>query len=59
MFNEQELKERNNIIQLSTVEDILILDENYTQLLKDAYNSEERDQLRYLKTLIKDRINEQ
>jgi PHD/YefM family antitoxin component YafN of YafNO toxin-antitoxin module len=58
MYGVIDLKQRYVIIKNSGFDDAVILDENYLQMLKDTPNSEERDQYRKLRAVIKDRIEQ-
>ena len=58
MYNETELAERLVIIKNAGLEDAMILDENYMQLIKGTYNTDERDQLRILQTNAKTRVRD-
>lgn len=58
MYGVIDLKQRYVIIKNSGFDDAVILDENYLQMLKDTPNSEERDQYRELRAVIKDRIKQ-
>lgn len=56
MFTKEDIKYRVRIIQTSTAEDVMILDENYTRMIKETASDEERDQLKKLKLMIRTRI---
>jgi hypothetical protein len=56
MYDTAELKQRFVIIEHSSLDDAKILDQNYMQLIKDAYNPEEQQQLRILRTNVRRRI---
>jgi hypothetical protein len=58
MFDIPAIKQRLIIIKHLSLDDAVILDENYKQLMKDTPNPDERDQLIVLRTRIQRRIND-
>jgi hypothetical protein len=56
MYGVQELKQRLIIIKTSGLDDATILDENYSQLIKEAPNPDEQKQFVVLRTLVQRRI---
>jgi len=56
MFTSKDIQERYHIIKTADQEDVLILDENYTRMIKDTADEEEREQLKKLKLMIRTRI---
>lgn len=57
MFNNHDFQERYQIIKTSSLDDVLILDENYTRMIKETVSDEERDQIRRLKLMIRTKID--
>jgi hypothetical protein len=58
MYNEIELKQRLIIIKNSPLDDVVILDENYKQLIKNTPDLTEREQLTILRSNAQRRIQE-
>jgi hypothetical protein len=56
MYKDSAFKERVTIISNSDIRDVLILSENYTKLIGDTPNYEEKSQLQSLRMLAKERI---
>ena len=56
MFTKEDIQERYRIIKTADREDVMILDENYTRMIKDTVNEDEREQLKKLKLMIRTRI---
>jgi hypothetical protein len=57
MYDIPELKERLIIIKQSSIDDAMILDENYLHLIKETPRSDEREQFIILHTFVQQRIN--
>lgn len=57
MYDIPELKERLIIIKTSDLDDAVILDENYRQLIKDEPNPDEREQFIVLRSIVLRRIS--
>jgi DNA polymerase III epsilon subunit-like protein len=57
MYNIPELKQRLIIIKHSALDDAVILDENYIQLIKETPNSDEREQFKVLHSVVQHRIS--
>jgi hypothetical protein len=57
MYNDDELKQRFTIIKNSSIDDIIILDENYRKLLAVISNPEEQKQVLILRSSIKHRLD--
>ena len=58
MYDDLELKQRLIIIKHSTLDDAIILDENYKQLIRNTPNPEEQKQFVILRSTVQRRIKE-
>jgi len=58
MYDELELKQRLVIIKHSSLDDAVILDENYKQLIKNTPDPEEKKQFVILQITVQERIKE-
>ena len=58
MYTETDLKERFIIIKNANLTDATILDENYRQLIAQAYNPDERQQFVILRSTVQGRIKQ-
>ena len=57
MYGVQELRQRLIIIKHSDLDDAIILDENYLQLIKETPNPDEKEQFIVLRSIVHRRIN--
>ncbi len=58
MYNDTELNQRLVIIKHSNLDDIIILDENYKQFIKNTPDPEEKKQYGILHSIIQNRIKQ-
>lgn len=56
MYGVKELKQRLIIIKTSNLDDATILDENYTQLIKETPDPDEQKQFVVLRSIVQRRI---